>query len=147
MTFAPHFSIQEFTFSEYGIRHGIDNAPTDEILNNLERLSWWLESFREYIGQPIIVSSGYRYQAINTGIGGSRTSAHMRGLAADIVVTRMTPLQVARAAANMMHDHGYDQIIHEFGRWCHIGLTNGVPRYQLLTAKLTDGHTAVWLRV
>lgn len=141
MTFAPHFTIKELTNSDFAARNGIDNTPTPEIVINLERLSWWLEEFRNQLNKPIIVSSAYRCLLVNTGIGGSKTSAHMKGLAADIVVPDMTALQVARAAANLMHDTGYDQIIHEFGRWCHVGLVDGTPRFELLTARREDGKT------
>jgi zinc D-Ala-D-Ala carboxypeptidase len=142
MSFAPHFSLAELTFSDFAIRHGIDNTPPPDIAANLSRLSWWLEEFRQLLNKPIIVSSGFRCQAVNDGIHGSQTSAHMRGLAADIVVPGMLPLDVAKLAAQVMHGTGYDQIIHEFGRWTHVGLSSTAPRFELFTAKLVKGKTA-----
>lgn len=142
LSFAPHFSLEELTFSEYAIRNGIDNTPSPDIITNLSRLSWWLEELRQDIGKPIIVSSAYRCPAVNKGIGGSKTSAHMQGLAADIKCASMTPLDLAKQTAQMMFTTGYDQVIHEFGRWVHVGLSDVVvQRFELLTAKLQHGMT------
>lgn len=139
-TFAPHFSYEELTFSDYAVRHGIDNMPPPDIEANLVTLSWWLEELRQYAVAPIIVTSGYRCEAVNQGIGGSESSAHMKGLAADIKCPKMTPLELAKLAANSMTATGYDQIIHEFERWVHCGLS-ATPRTELLTATLIGDKT------
>jgi len=140
MIFAPHFSYEELTFSEYAARHGIDNTPPPDITENLIKLSWWLEELREHVGSPIKVSSGYRCARVNMGIGGSTSSAHMKGLAADISCSGMKPLALAVLASETMFEIGYDQIIHEFGQWVHCGLSP-VPRLELLTAAIVGGKT------
>ncbi|MYD23460.1 MAG: hypothetical protein F4X04_14670 [Holophagales bacterium] len=43
-----------------------------------------LEPLRERLGWPILVNSGYRCGALNELVGGSATSQHVRGQAADI---------------------------------------------------------------
>lgn len=43
-----------------------------------------LEPLRERLGWPIVVNSGYRCGALNELVGGSATSQHVRGQAADI---------------------------------------------------------------
>ena len=43
-----------------------------------------LDPLREAWGRPLTVSSGYRCPALNRAVGGSATSHHMDGMAADI---------------------------------------------------------------
>ena len=43
-----------------------------------------LNNLREALGQPIIITSGYRCEKYNKKIGGSPTSSHLKGLAVDI---------------------------------------------------------------
>ena len=144
MKFPKHFTIEELTRSQTATRNGIDNTPDD--LSNLMRIAWFLETLREklrleYRNAVIIVSSGYRSPELNLIIGGSKTSAHMLGLAADISCPDLTPLELAQFIADTMADEGFDQVIHEFGRWVHVGLTEGLPRYELLTALKENGKT------
>ena len=145
MNFPSHFTEAELTLSQTATRNGIDNTPSDEIRLNLVRLAWFLESLRTklnaHYGKAVItVSSGYRCPELNKAIGGSETSAHMKGLAADINVPGLKPIVVARFINNNMVEEGFDQVIHEFGRWVHIGLCEGVPRLQELTAIKEDGR-------
>ena len=142
--FPPHFSVEELTRSQTATRNGINNKPDD--LSDLMRIAWFLESLRtkirlEYRNAVIIVSSGYRSPELNLIIGGSKTSAHMKGLAADISCPDLTPLELAQFIADTMADEGFDQCIHEFERWVHIGLSEGLPRYELLTAVQENGKT------
>ena len=145
--FPPHFSKEELIASDYATRHNIDNTPNDIELGNLIRLAWFLETLRQQITKwtgksaPILVSSGFRCPELNAAIGGSKTSAHMEGLAADIRSTIMTPLELSEFIRDHMDDDGYDQVIHEFGRWVHLGLSNGLQRNQQLTATKVKGKT------
>ena len=68
----------------------------------------------------IHVTSGYRSPRLNQMVGGSKNSMHTQGLAADILCPAFgPPLAVCRAIATSgIPAH---QIIHEFGRWCHVG--------------------------
>jgi len=138
MNMPPNFTIAELTFSQTATRNGIDNTPDDEALINLAQLAWTLQEIRDGIKSPIIVSSGYRGLALNSAIGGSKTSAHMKGMAADISTPSMTPLELAQWIAENIA--GYDQIIHEFSKWVHLGLSD-TPRGQLLTAMKENGKT------
>lgn len=145
--FPPHFSLEELTRSQAATRNDIDNSPDKNQLNNLIRLAWFLETLRMKVrmhrGKRIvlIVSSGFRCPELNLIIGGSKTSAHMQGLAADITCPDLTPLELAEFIRDNMADEGYDQIIHEFERWVHVGLCSGLPRYEELTALKEDGKT------
>jgi hypothetical protein len=147
MKFPPHFSSEELTRSQTATRNDIDNSPDEKQLNNLVRMAWFLESLRMRIRMVlgkksiIIVSSGFRCEKLNLIIGGSKTSAHMKGLAADITCPDLTPLELAEFIRDNMADESFDQVIHEFGKWVHVGLCSGLPRYEELTALRENGKT------
>jgi hypothetical protein len=146
MTFPPHFSLAELTRSQTATRNGIDNTPNEDQLNNLIRLAWFLESLRSrirmnYRSSYITVSSGFRCEELNLIIGGSKTSAHMQGLAADIHSPDLTPLELAEFIRDNMADESFDQVINEFNKWVHTGLCDGLPRYEELTAVKENGKT------
>jgi len=141
---SEHFSWGEVTFSETAIRAGIDNTPPDSLLANIQRMANYMENVRFVLsGRPIHITSWYRNLKVNTLVRGSKNSVHMKGLACDFVCSSLgEPLQVARKIAES--DLDFDQVIHEYGCWTHIGLAEG-NRRQLLTAYLgADGKT-VWV--
>ena len=135
-----HFTWHDVTFSETAIRHGLDNNPPDDLLPNIQRMARFMEELRLVMGaQPIFISSWFRSPEVNTLIGGSSTSMHMRGLACDCLCPMLgTPLRFAQEIEKSKLD--YDQVIHEFGRWVHIGLAEG-NRRESLTAYLQNGKT------
>jgi len=123
MRLSPHFTLEELCASEFAARNAIDNTPPPEVVANLERLAEMLEKVRALLKKPMHISSGFRCATLNARIGGSKTSAHLEGRAADFICPEFgTPYVVARkiAAARL----GFDQMIHEYGRWVHIA----VPR-------------------
>ena len=133
---SEHFSLSEVTFSETAIRNSIDNNPPDEILPNIQRMANFMEQVRFVLnGRPINITSWYRSPEVNSIIGGSKSSAHMKGLACDFVCPSLgDPLRVAQEIAQSNLD--FDQCILEGakgGKWVHIGLNEG-NRRQLLTA-------------
>ncbi len=111
-----------------------------EVVENLCRLAGYLESIREELGGlPIRVSSGYRSPALNAIIPGSaKTSAHTKGLAADISVAGIPPKRLAQQIAAM--NLGFDQIILEYDAWVQVGLAEEKPRGQLLTIRQGTGY-------
>lgn len=84
----PHFALREFTESATAMKHGIDNRPTPEVVENLKQLcQHTLEPLREKLGLPIAITSGFRTKALNDIIvHASRKSQHMSGQAADFYV-------------------------------------------------------------
>ncbi len=143
MKLAPHFTLEEFTTSQEAARRGINNEPSAVIVANLTRLADTMEQVRNYLGHPIVISSGYRSPTLNTAIGGSKTSAHVKGLAADFTCPGYgTPLDVAKALAKS--GIVFDQLIHEYGRWVHLGLSIDVPRGELLTASAKGYRNGLW---
>lgn len=61
-----------------------------------------LQAIRDHTGKAVSINSGYRSPAHNTAIGGAPNSLHTKGMAADIVIRGMTPIEVASLA----HDLG-----------------------------------------
>ena len=85
MKLTEHFSLEELIKSSTAKAKKIDNTPTQAAKTNLQHLaSNILEPIRLKYGKPIIVTSGYRSMALNKAVGGSKTSQHLLGQAADI---------------------------------------------------------------
>jgi len=70
MQLTEHFTLDELTASDTAIRLGIDNTPSDAVIENLKRTAAMGESIREILGQVagheviITVTSGYRCEAL-----------------------------------------------------------------------------------
>lgn len=134
MQVTEHFSIEELTASDSAARAGIDNSVPEELLSNLHQLAFGLEEVRALLGHSIHITSGYRCAALNKLVGGQPNSQHQICLAADTECPQFgSPLEVARAieSSNIQ----FDQLIHEFGRWCHVSFPPAgvMPRKQCLT--------------
>jgi hypothetical protein len=121
MNLSPHFTLSELTRTS----SGISNVPTDSEMKALEALALTLlEPVRAKFG-PVSIHSGYRGPAVNAAIGGSKTSQHMKGEAADFHCPGARLEDVMRW---IVHDSGlhYGQVILE-GRhgpptWIHLSL-------------------------
>ena len=80
------------------------NAPGAEEMTNLKHLAEQLEWLRERVGTPLNINSGYRSAKINLLVGGSSTSRHLAGLAADIHCSDLkTCSAIARRAVTNEH--------------------------------------------
>jgi hypothetical protein len=129
-----HFTLEELYASEIADRNNIDNSPkSNELLDNLKYLADNLEHVRTLLNHPIHVNSAYRCDAVNSILGSKSTSAHTKGLAADIICPSFgSPRDIVSKiiASNIQ----YDQVILEFDRWCHIGFApkGQKPRLQKL---------------
>lgn len=154
MKLSANFALDEFLFSETAQRNGIDlSDPPEDIVNNLQRLCIkLLEPMRNELciqhGRqvPIVVTSGWRPEHLNTMIGGSKTSDHIKGLAADVRAIGVSPYDVARAATVVVDGEMLPakQIILEFGRWVHLSIhdtVSALPKVELLTATRVSGRT------
>lgn len=64
-----------------------------------------LQEIRDMLGEPIAISSGYRCEFHNKGVGGSPTSSHITGWAADINITNKNSGYVYRLI-KMIYQHG-----------------------------------------
>ncbi len=120
MKLSEHFTLEELTVSETAARKGLDNTPDNDALFDLKRLALFLEDVRTAVGKGVRINSAYRAPEVNASVGGSKTSQHCKGQAADIRVAGMTPDQVCQAiiAAKLP----FDQVIREFDSWTHVSI-------------------------
>lgn len=129
-----HFTLEELYASDTAIRHNINNKPQDPtVLKNLKFLAERLEDVRSLLRNPIHVNSAYRSLRVNELVGSKPTSAHTKGLAADIVCPSFgSPRDVVLAITGS--DIQYDQVILEYDRWCHLAFAEEgkAPRLQKL---------------
>ncbi len=144
MNLSPHFSLEEFCTSQTAARMGHAIDPSESDVRNLTRLcETVLEPLRTALDRPLIITSGLRPLWLNEAIGGSKSSAHMDGRAADMQVHGLSPLEVCRKVAELRLP--VDQCIHEFppAGWCHVGIApaDSLPRNQYLTARVLSGRT------
>ena len=110
------------------------------IYSNLTYLIERLDVIREKWGSPIIVTSGYRNEKLNKAVGGSKTSYHRLGLAADIHPKSGSMMDLAKCIINSGLE--FDQLILEYVtvknkeildcKWIHIGFSRVNPRKQIL---------------
>lgn len=132
MNLSDHFTLDELTFSQTAARLGLDNTPSDEVVQALTRTAHGLEMVRAYLQAPVLVSSGYRSPLVNRAVGGSPNSQHIKGEAADFTAPGFgQPEMIVRAILRSTRPIPFDQVIVEFGRWVHISFSK-TPRRQAL---------------
>lgn len=87
---SPNFTVREFRCKD-----GSDQILIDSALVEL------LQRIRDHFGGAVTINSAYRTPAHNKTVGGAADSQHLRGTAADIVVSGATPLEVAQYAEHL----------------------------------------------
>lgn len=115
-----YFTLQELSRSQTAQRLGLDNTPTPEAVVGLTALvENVLDPLRQAYGKPIRITSGYRSYETNKAVGGSKTSQHKLGQAADFVCTSPEELEWCY---NYIKEHlPYDQLINEHNfSWIHV---------------------------
>lgn len=114
MKITQNFSLEEFLVTNTGL----PNKPNGEQLANIHRLARKMQIVRGMLGHmPITITSGYRSAAVNTAVGGSKTSDHLTGHACDFRARGWTAYAAfehlkKRMAKSMVQ---YDQMICYFG--------------------------------
>lgn len=135
-----NFTLDELTRSEYAVRKGLNNMPGPAEVEHLRLLvANVLQPVRNALGS-LHVSSGYRAPRVNAGVGGARTSHHVRGMAADILPGR---------PGTTLHDLGayiqqnleFTQLIYEFSRWVHVSYDPAALNGEVLEAYKDKGKT------
>ena len=117
-----YFSLSEFLNSATAKRLRIDNTPTFEVVDNLNKLADYLDGIREKVGKPILISSGFRCPVLNKAVGGVSNSQHQKGLAADLTCADMESL------GKVLRETGSKSF------WYHVSVAprNGKPRQQII---------------
>lgn len=126
-----NFTMSEFLKSDTAARFGIDNRPhNNEVLDNILLLMLnVMQPLRDYVGKPIIITSGYRSIGLNAKVGGVPNSQHLEGKACDFVIQGLS----VNEAIKMVKNSGimFDQCINE-GTWVHISYNKNGNRKKFL---------------
>ena len=154
MKLSKNLSLAEVTKSATAIKRGIANEPSEEHLENLKAVAEHIfQPVREEFMCPIFVSSGYRSEALNEAIGGSKTSQHSKGEALDLDADVFGVITNADIFHYILDRLEFDQLIWEFGTdgnpdWVHVSYKrNGENRKQVLKAVRSNGKTKYELYV
>lgn len=121
-----HFTLRELTKSDVATRKRIKNVPNKQEEQNLIALvDNILDPLREVYGNPIIITSGFRCEELNRLVGGSKTSHHRTGQAADIRTIVDTPEENKKLYDLIIKlDLPFDQLINEYDfDWVHVSYT------------------------
>jgi len=135
MQLTANFSLAELTVTD----RKMPNVPNEAEVASLRSLAEMiLQPLRDALGKPVRVNSAFRSEAVNRAVGGTATSQHRLGQAADIHVPGMTSVEVAKKIVAL--GLPFDQVIEEFGSWVHVSYG---PRHrrQQLTAVKRSGKT------
>lgn len=125
-----YFTFKELTKTNHS---EIDNSATPEVLDNLTQLrDNILNPLRELYGKPIYINSGYRCPELNKKVGGSSTSDHLYGYAADI--TTKSKEDNLKLFNLIINNFEFKQVINEYnGQWIHVSFQSGKNRKEALT--------------
>ena len=137
---SKNFSLHELTYSWTANDRNIDNTPNEVILENLKKLcNDILQPIRNKYGKQIRISSGFRCPELNYAVGGSKTSQHKTGEAADIQAVDGDNAALFQLIKEMIDDEEIvvSQCIWEKGNkkqpaWIHIGHYAGRKKNQIL---------------
>lgn len=137
-----HFKYSELNHSGYAAVNNVRNIAEGVAKQNQEWLAIVLEIIRHHFNVPISITSGFRSKEVNKAVGGSPTSAHVHGSAADVVFRDVAANKIAQRrraleVAKYLDSIGllYDQIIW-YPSWIHIGMRfRGTPRRQVFASK------------
>jgi len=146
MRLSANFTLHEMIKSETALRLGLDNSPSEEVITNLQMLCVnVLQPIRDYFQTGVKVNSGYRSSEVNVAVGGSPTSDHCRGMAADIEIPGLANFELA---AWIRENLNFTQLILEFytpgipdSGWVHVSYNPENLKGQVMTAVKQNGRT------
>ena len=155
MISSKYFTLSELTRSDTANKLKIDNEPKEEATkDNIKELMLFLDGVREgwteeckdkgYGDPAIMVNSGYRSEALNKVVNGSKTSEHLLGTAADIEPKNGRNKEFFEWLKTYLDDKQFSQLINEYPdkngcpKWIHISIRGRFYRpysCQVLTIK------------
>jgi zinc D-Ala-D-Ala carboxypeptidase len=141
-----NFSLAELTKSETALRHDMDNTPGPTEIGNLTELAGKvLQPVRDHYAKGVKVNSGFRHPEVNAKVGGSKTSDHCKGQAADIEIPGVANAELAQWIADNLE---FTQLILEFytpgisdSGWVHVSYNPDNLKKQVMTATKQNGKT------
>lgn len=129
MQITKNFTLTELTTTNTGIANEPNRQQTSALITLCGKV---LQPARDMIGEPIHVNSGFRSVAVNSAVGGARSSQHTRGEAADITVHSR---EGNKQLFELIRDNlPFDQLIDERNfSWIHVSYkSEGENRKQVL---------------
>lgn len=146
MQLTANFSLNEMIKSETALRHDLDNTPGETEIENLRVLcEQILQPIRDAYGRGVKVNSGFRHPNVNAAVGGSKTSDHCKGQAADIEIPGIPNADLAQYIAD---NFDFTQLILEFytpgipdSGWVHVSYDPNNLKKQVMTAMRENGKT------
>ena len=146
MNLTANFTLEELVNSETALRHDMDNTPGEAEIANLKTLcEKVLQPVRDHFQRGVKVNSGFRHPEVNAKVGGSKTSDHCKGQAADIEIPGIAN---ADLAVWIMDNLEYTQLILEFytpgvpdSGWVHVSYDPANLKKENLTATKQGGKT------
>jgi zinc D-Ala-D-Ala carboxypeptidase len=146
MKLSENFTLSEMTKSETALRHGLPNDPEPDHLENMKKLAEHvLQPVRDHYGRGVKVNSAYRHPDVNRAVGGSTTSDHCKGMAADIEIPGVPNAELAEWIRDNCE---FRQLILEFytpgipdSGWVHVSYNEADNKKQVLTAMKENGKT------
>ena len=146
MQLTNNFSLAEMVKSDTALRHNMDNTPGETEIANLKTLcEKVLQPVRDHFQTGVKVNSGFRHPEVNAKVGGSKTSDHCKGQAADIEIPGVAN---ADLAVWIMDNLDYTQLILEFytpgvpdSGWVHVSYDSANLKKENLTATKQNGKT------
>lgn len=146
MNLSANFTLAELSASDTATKKGLDNTPTPEVTKNLTVLAEnVLQKVRDHYGKSVKINSGYRAPEVNASVGGSKTSDHCKGMAADIEIAGVSNPDLADWIVKNLK---FTQVILEFytqgvpdSGWVHVSYDPANLKCQALTAVKENGKT------
>ena len=146
MNLTANFTLAEMVKSDTALRHDMDNTPGETEIESLKRLcEQVLQPIRDHFQKGVKVNSGFRHPEVNAKVGGSKTSDHCKGQAADIEIPGVPN---ADLAIWIMDNLQYTQLILEFytpgvpdSGWVHVSYDPANLKKENLTATKQGGKT------
>jgi hypothetical protein len=146
MNLTANFSLHELTKSETALRLGLDNIPDEAAIASLKLLcEKVLQPVRDHYKKGVKCNSAFRSPESNAAVGGSKTSDHCKGQAADIEIPGVANAELAQW---IMDNLEYTQLILEFytpgipdSGWVHVSYDPNNLKKQELTATKQNGKT------
>ena len=150
MNLTTNFSLAEMIRSDTALRLDLPNTPSQEQITNMQKLAFnVLQKVRDHFAKGVKVNSGFRHPDVNAKVGGSKTSDHCRGMAADIEIPGVANAELAQWIVNNLN---FRQVILEFytpgvpdSGWVHVSYNPADNKKQALTATKKDGKTVYLL--
>ena len=146
MKLSPNFSLAEMIKSDTALRLDMENEPNDDHITNMQALAEnVLQKVRDHFGKGVKVNSGFRHPDVNAKVGGSKTSDHCKGMAADIEIPGIANADLAQWIVDNCE---FRQVILEFytpgipdSGWVHVSYNPDDNKKQVLTAMKENGKT------